>query len=286
MLAEQGAQSLPAVFRTDTLEQEMLKMPQADCPVCHHFAPGLYIREVTLHAGTLAVGHAQREAQQNIMLCGRVAMLDESGAVSELVGPLIFVGKPGRKVGYVMETTVWLNVYPNPTNETDVAKLEEMLLDKTESFKVTSEMMFRAEEAQRAPDREDFLRAIAEMGFSPETVRAQSEDDSDRTEMPHGWPNFIVSRSPIEGLGGFVTRSVGEGEIVAPARVDGRRTPAGRYVNHSRDPNARMQILQGNIYLVALRPIRGMAGGQPGEEVTVDYRRSVATVRELLGAKE
>ena len=33
------------------LEKEMLEMPQADCPVAHHFGPGIYIREVTLPAG-------------------------------------------------------------------------------------------------------------------------------------------------------------------------------------------------------------------------------------------
>ena len=57
------------------LEKEMLGMPQADCPVAHHFGPGIYIREVTLPAGIFAVGHTQRYEHLNIMLTGKVAII-------------------------------------------------------------------------------------------------------------------------------------------------------------------------------------------------------------------
>ena len=63
-------------------------------------------------------------------------------------------------------------------------------------------------------------------------------------------------------------------ELIAPARLDGQRTPAARYINHSRMPNADAAMTEtGDIYLFALRPIAGCRGGQLGEEITIDYRR-------------
>lgn len=108
-------------------QERMLKMPQAECPVAHYFGPGIYVREVQAKAGTLAIGHHQRFEQLNILLKGTVAMFTEEG-VQVISAPFIFTGKPGKKAGYIIEDMVWQTVYA--TQETDIQKLEEMLIDK------------------------------------------------------------------------------------------------------------------------------------------------------------
>jgi len=67
------------------------------------------------------------------------------------------------------------------------------------------------------------------------------------------------------------------GDLIAPARIAGMRTPAGRYTNHSNTPNSAMILTAcGDINLIALRDIEGCKGGDNGEEITIDYRQALA----------
>ncbi|PZX29473.1 hypothetical protein C7416_104478 [Cupriavidus phytorum] len=262
--------SLASAKKVDLLEREFLKLPQVDCPVVHRFGPGIYIREVTVPAGAYAIGHAQRFEHLNVFLKGRVIVINEDGSRSELVAPMTFVGKPGRKVGYVVEDMVWQNVYA--TTETDVAKLEAMFLDKSDGWKAHA----AANAVPLLPfesDRSDYASVLTEFGFTEEVARAQAENEADQTPFPLGSYKVAVAPSPIEGKGLFATAAIDAGEVIAPARIGGKRTPAGRYTNHSAAPNAVMVMREGgDIDLVALRQIKGCAGGQFGEEITINYR--------------
>lgn len=267
------------------LEKEMLDMPQADCPVAHHFGPGIYIREVTLPAGIFAVGHAQRFDHLNIMLTGKVAIVDE-GKVRVLEAPMIFTGKPGRKVGYVIETCVWQNVYA--TEETNIDALEAYYLDKSENWKAYDKEQSNIIYALNQPDHDDFEQVLKDFGFNAETVRQQSEDESDQIDMPVAFKAVAQVRdSNIEGKGLFLSWHTMSGQIIAPARIAGKRTPAGRYVNHSMNPNCKYVADEnGDIYLMSLRDIDGCKGGGCGEELTVDYRQALALNMELSACQE
>src|SRR5213079_638452 len=118
--------------KVDLIEREFLKLPQVDCPVVHRFGPGIYIREVTVPAGSYAIGHAQRFEHMNVFLKGRVTVMNDDGTSTDLVAPMTFIGKPGRKIGYVHEDMVWQNIYA--TAETDIATLEATYLDKSEGW--------------------------------------------------------------------------------------------------------------------------------------------------------
>ncbi len=260
----------------EALEGYMLNFPQVECPVVHHFGPGIYIREVTLPAGTIAIGHAQRFEHLNIMLTGAVAMVGDDGQTKVLRAPMIFVGKPGRKLGYVLETCVWQNVYA--TEERDIDKLESMFLDKSPTWQAHAEAAKQLESYRRREDREDFELVVRLAGFTPDVVRAQSENPHDQIPMPEGFGAKLTIRpSAIEGLGVFLSSPAEAGEVLGPARVMGRRTPAGRYTNHSKTPNAKFtKDESGTIWLVATQRIAGCVGGGQGEEVTVDYRQALA----------
>lgn len=261
----------------DAAERAMLTLPQAPCPVIHHFSPGLCIREVHMPANTFAVGHAQKFEHLNVVLKGAVAMLIE-GRIEVVRAPAIFVGKPGRKVGYVLEDTVWQNVYP--TLLTDPQEVELFFVEKSEGFEGYAEAAFGLEYALRQEDRDDFLAMLAELGVTAEEARAQTEDTADQIPMPEGWGSSLhVRRSTIEGQGMYSSAPAEKGDCLAPARLGGKRTPAGRYVNHSATPNARMEQIGGDIYLMASQNIEGSMGGSPGEEITVDYRQVLRAIR-------
>lgn len=250
--------------KVDHLESEFLKMPQVDCPVVHRFGPGIYIREVTVPAGSAAIGHKQRFPQMNVFLKGRVTVVNDDGSHTELVAPMTFVGPPGRKVGYVHEDMLWQNVYA--TEETDIEKLEAMFLDKSEVWKEAQPKLIAVDYSA------DYKKVLQEFGFTEAQAREQSENESDQAPFPHGSYKVAVADSPIEGKGLFATASIQSNELIAPARIDGMRTPAGRFTNHSPTPNAKMIWNGSGIDLVALTAIRGCAGGILGEEITIDYR--------------
>lgn len=256
------------------VEKTMLDMPQVDCPVIHRFGPGVYIREVMIPAGTFAIGHHQNFEHMNVMLKGRVTVLNDDGSTAELAAPMMFVGKPGRKIGYIHEDVVWLNVYA--TTETDVETLENTFITKSDAWLENSASKSMAL-LKNTVDADDYRKVLAEFGFTEEQARAQAENQADMIDLPFGNYKIKVAQSAIEGKGLFATADIAPGEIIAPARIGGMRTIAGRYTNHSVTPNARMVMLDnGDINLVATAPIAGCKGGQDGNEITINYREALA----------
>ena len=78
-------------------------------------------------AGSIIVGKPHKTEHLCIMLQGRMKLLMKDGEVRELVAPMTFVGKPGRKIAYIIETVVFQNVFA--TDETDIEKLENMFVE-------------------------------------------------------------------------------------------------------------------------------------------------------------
>lgn len=272
--------ALSLLSNIDLAEKELLKHTQVSCPVVHRFGPGVYIREVLIPAGALAIGHHQNFEHTNIFLKGCVTILNDDGSTSKLRAPMIFVGKPGRKIGYVHEDIVWLNVYA--TDETDVEKLETQILTKSDGWIESVEAQKSLKLLKSEVDAKDYGAVLKEFGFTEQQARSMSENTLDLIDLPYGGYKIKVAKSNIEGQGLFATADIEPNEIIAPARVHGKRTIAGRFPNHSVSPNAKM--LKGRrdeIDLVAIKKIMGCHGGIDGEEITINYRESLNLTLEI-----
>ena len=117
---------------------------------------------------------------------------------------------------------------------------------------------------------------MEEYGIPHEVARAQSENEDDQITIPFHAYKVIVASSPIEGKGVFATANIAANEVIAPARIEGKRTFAGRYTNHAINSNAKMvRQDNGDIDLVATRDISGCVGGAIGEEIKIDYRQAL-----------
>jgi SET domain-containing protein len=86
---------------------------------------------------------------------------------------------------------------------------------------------------------------------------------------------YLVRASTIHGLGLFATEDIAAGETIGAARVGGFRSEAGRYCNHSTDPNTKAVRHEDDIYFVARKPIG------KDSEICVDYRQVFAVNKEL-----
>lgn len=115
--------------KVEALENELAKLPPADCPVRHYFAPGMYARELTIPAGVAATGAVHKTEHLSVISAGRVWVEDGTGAV-ELCAPCTFVSKPGTKrAAYAVETTVWTTFHVTETRDLDA--LAEELTEST-----------------------------------------------------------------------------------------------------------------------------------------------------------
>lgn len=115
------------------LVQEFGTLPQVECPLQHYFAPGVYIREIFMPAGSIVIGKIHKTEHFNIIQRGAVSLIGEDGSRQVLRGPHTFVSKAGvQKVLYIHEDTVWSTVHL--TDERDLDKLEAMLIEPDKSY--------------------------------------------------------------------------------------------------------------------------------------------------------
>lgn len=114
--------------KVDRLEAEMRQFPPVEIPVRHYFATGLYVREITIPAGVLAVGKIHKTQHINFLSKGEVTMVTETGT-QRVSAPYTWVVGPGKKAAaYAHCETVWSSICVNPTDERDVEKLEAALI--------------------------------------------------------------------------------------------------------------------------------------------------------------
>jgi hypothetical protein len=116
-----------ATDKIDALTRAVATLPQTDCPVTHHFGPSIYIREVVMPVNTVVVGKYHKHDHLCNMIEGRMIVVNEDGDQAEIVAPCVFMAKKGRKTAYILETVRFQNIYS--TDETDVEKLEHMMVD-------------------------------------------------------------------------------------------------------------------------------------------------------------
>jgi hypothetical protein len=220
------------------------------------------------------------------MLKGKLQLVDDAGVFHTLEAPQMFTSQGGRKCALVLEDTVWLNVLA--TDLVDVEAVEAWMFDDGEQLARHYAQTFEHHRALRQPERDDFAAFCAafeaETGVDEAGIREVSERTDDCIPFGDDIKHLVVRASPIEGRGLFCTIPVEEGAFMAMARIGDKRTPAGRFVNHSHNPNAYFALdANGAICLVARRRIAGCVGGDHGEEITVDYRQAVSLSGVFVG---
>jgi len=118
------------------VEEAIGRMPGAKfgddaAELIHHFADGLYIREMRAPEGMLNTSKLHKTTHPYFILEGEFSVLTEEGMV-RIKSPYMGITKAGTKrVVYFHEDTTWITVHPNSDNGTDLKKIEEGLIAKT-----------------------------------------------------------------------------------------------------------------------------------------------------------
>lgn len=94
-------------------------------PLTHTFCEGIYIREILLRQGVVAIGKIHKHDHAFFLLKGKLMLCTENG-VQEMVAPCYGKSPAGTKrVVVAMEDSVFVNVHPNPDNEENIEQLEQ-----------------------------------------------------------------------------------------------------------------------------------------------------------------
>lgn len=125
---EIAAPELTEREKVERLEAVLQQFPQVECPVSHHFGPGVYMRTMLVPAGTIATGAVHKTAHTTI-IAGH-CLLTTSDGPREFLGYHVIDSLPGAKRAITaIETTVVTTVHLNPDDERDLDKLVARLTD-------------------------------------------------------------------------------------------------------------------------------------------------------------
>lgn len=99
-------------------------------PVVHRFTNGMYIREIYMGAGTEVVSKIHKTEHPFVISKGVVSVSEDGETWSHLSAPYTGITKPGtQRFLVVHEDTIWTTFHLNPTNETSIPKVEDMIVD-------------------------------------------------------------------------------------------------------------------------------------------------------------
>ena len=201
-------------------EQVIKNMPSAfdECPypIFHSFADGMYTREIHINKGDLVVGAIHQNDYFVNVLNGHLWVVSEFGS-REIIAPCSFVAKAGVKhIVFTLEDTVWSDTHK--TNKTSIDEAEkEIFAGSYEEF-----------------DRGKKIHEVLGLPEDDEALINYKKHD-DIIKQPESF--IVIKQSKIDGLGIFAKRDIDKGEKIT-ARIKFSRTYAGRYVNHSDEPNS------------------------------------------------
>ena len=236
-------------------------MPQADVQYLHSFEPGKYIRTMIAPPWTVIVGAEHKTPYKVKLEKGTIAVnIDEE--IHTLKAPLEMDVPAGiKRVGQVFDQElIWIDIYENPDDCTDIATIEERLYVIPECG-----LMSNRVPKQLAEVKDDYQLFLSQMGITQVEMDKIAAITDDLIDMPK---EFFTERksSKIHGDGLFAVKSFKMWEVVCPCRLEGKRTPGGRFVNHSHKSNLMPIKIGDDIYAIASKDI------YKDEELLLNYR--------------
>lgn len=109
-------------------DSELIAKGNSDMfPLKHTFAEGIYIREMFMQEGGLVIGRVHKNEHVWFLLSGELQIATDRG-VEFYEGPCYVKAPAGTKrVLCAITDSIFVNVFPNPTNSTNIEELEDNL---------------------------------------------------------------------------------------------------------------------------------------------------------------
>lgn len=231
---------------------------QRGCQYEHSFTDGQYIRKMFVPAGTIFVTAIHTTEHPLFVMQGRVSVHD--GFNKTIVeAPFHQINKVGsQSVIVALEDSLGITVHAtDKTNVEDICS--ELFVDTFDEY---NELV----------EKRDYRNALKEYGLTDEYIHDQmkllnNENFSEEYQFLSLFP------SSLHGTGIKTSRAFNKGDYICPVLVDGVRTPAARYTNHSMFHNSEIVHQEDSMHLYAIENIK------IGEELTINYRERFARLK-------
>ena len=123
------------INKVETLENAMLNSDDIRIakgnsdmfPLKHSFSEGVYIREMFMQKGGLVIGKLYKISHTWFLLKGELEVATDEGLNYYIAPCYVHAPEGTKRVLHAIEDVIFVNVYPNPDNITDIEKLEDML---------------------------------------------------------------------------------------------------------------------------------------------------------------
>lgn len=121
--------------RIDELERVMVEnFDEIELPLVHRFTEGMYIREISMPAGSLVTSKIHKTNHPFTISKGKALVSIDNGGWVELSAPYTGITQKGtRRVLYIVEDCIWTTYHLNPEDETDIEKIEHRLIENREN---------------------------------------------------------------------------------------------------------------------------------------------------------
>ena len=128
----------PTMAQILELQELVASGEQLDVPMTHHHSDGIYLREMFIPKGVVAVGKIHATRHLNIILSGTCTVWSVHGKV-KLTGPCVFESLAGmKKVAYAHTDVRYMTVHP--TDEVDQDRLEGIFTRPEEQLELFPEL--------------------------------------------------------------------------------------------------------------------------------------------------
>jgi len=128
----EGAAPVPTREQITLLQEAMLPIQSEQPEPKHFFAPGMYLRELTIPAGMLMVGKIHKHGHFLMVLKGRAEVISEFGRMIVEAGH-ISVSPPGvKRIVLALEEVQFVTVHLNQTDTEDLVLIESEHIEREE----------------------------------------------------------------------------------------------------------------------------------------------------------
>lgn len=124
-------ETIPTLGDIERLQKAVGQFPQIQLETLHHFADGMYCRELFRPAGTAIVGKVHKREHFYIVLSGEVTVVGD-GFRERITAPRILISKPGTKRAvYAHVDSICITIHR--TDLHDIEEIERELVEPDET---------------------------------------------------------------------------------------------------------------------------------------------------------
>tara|TARA_R100000458_G_C8277141_1_gene252594 strand:- start:125 stop:604 length:480 start_codon:yes stop_codon:yes gene_type:complete len=99
-------------------------------PLKHTFTDGIYIRQMSMKKDSAVIGKIHKNPHVWFLLSGCLSVASETSSKDYKAPCYVEAPAGSKRVIYAHEDSIWVNVYPNPSNTKDLKELESMIIVK------------------------------------------------------------------------------------------------------------------------------------------------------------